>query len=84
MCGFFRFFWGFLKFLFKVEQLLLHETRHLTVKTGAPMLISADVSLQNRCIGFGEKHLAFKIEQKNFVSKFFIKSRVTHNIFISF
>lgn len=44
-------------FLFKVEQLLLHEAKHLTVKTGAPMLVSADVSLQNRFISLGKKHL---------------------------
>lgn len=45
---------------FKVAQLLLHETKHLTVKTGVPMLVSADVSFQIRCIGFGKKHLAFQ------------------------
>lgn len=54
MCGFFS------CCFFKVEQLLLCETKHLTVKTGAPMLVSADVLLQNRSIGFGKKHLALQ------------------------
>lgn len=54
MCGFFN------SCFFKVEQLLLCETKHLTVKTGAPMLVSAEVLLQNRCVGFGKKHLALQ------------------------
>lgn len=70
-----------------MEQLLLHETEHLTVKAWAPTLVSADVLLQNRCISFGKKAgLVYNRASNLFLddSKFFMKSSVAHDIFTSF
>lgn len=77
MCGVFCFF--------KVEQLLVHETKHLSVcKTGAPMLVPADVLLQNRCVGFRKSILLYNRANSLFPDAFncSMKSSMAHCIFM--
>lgn len=56
MCGIFLFF-------FKVAELLVHKTKCFCVcKTGAPMLVPADVLTQNNVFAL-EKASCFAVEQ---------------------
>jgi len=57
----------------------VHETKHLSVcKTGAPVLVPADVLMQNRCVCFRKSILLYNRANNFFADDFkhFMKSSV--------